>query len=69
MLAESPGRHALRRLVISAIALRIARNEISRAALLPHIEHLLLTGVATVEEAEDYSRIAAGFPPEHLGAD
>ncbi|MDG1480324.1 MAG: O-antigen ligase family protein [Myxococcota bacterium] len=67
MLKTGGDRHPLRRQIISGLAARLARHEIDARDLLPHLEYLLLAGVATVSEAEDYSSIAAGRPPEHLG--
>ncbi len=67
ILATGPDRHPLRREIISALAVRLSRREISSEVLMPHLEYLLLAGVATTEEAEDYSRLAAGLPPQHLG--
>ena len=67
ILETGEDRHPLRRQIIAGLAARLSRHEIDARALLPHLEYLLLAGVATMEEAEDYSSIAAGRPPQHLG--
>ena len=67
ILETGEDRHPLRRQIIGGLAARLSRHEIDARDLLPHLEYLLLAGVATMNEAEDYSSIAAGRPPEHLG--
>ncbi|MFT5684453.1 MAG: O-antigen ligase/tetratricopeptide (TPR) repeat protein [Myxococcota bacterium] len=67
ILKTGPDRHPLRRQILAALAVRLSRHEVGTDALLPHLEYLLLAGVATLKEAEDYSSIAAGLPPQHLG--